>query len=261
MTDVVIVSAARTPVGAFNGALRHACRRTSWARSRSRRRSSAPRSTPDEVGRSHPGPGADRGRRARTRRGRRRSRPASRTSATAFGINQVCGSGLRAVALGLRRSAPATRHRGRRRRPGEHEPVAPRAPTCAAGTKMGDARADRHHDQGRAVGRLQRLPHGHHGRERRPASARSPASSRTSSPPRSQHKAEAAQKAGRFKDEIVPVTVKGRKGDTVVDHRRVHPRTAPRPRRWPSCGPPSPRTARSPPATPAASTTAPLRWC
>ncbi len=34
----------------------------------------------------------------------------------------------------------------------------------------------------------------------------------------SQNKAEAAQKAGRFKDEIVPVTVKGRKGDTVVDN-------------------------------------------
>src|SRR5690606_24966466 len=33
----------------------------------------------------------------------------------------------------------------------------------------------------------------------------------------SQNKAEAAQKAGRFKDEIVPVTVKSRKGDSVVD--------------------------------------------
>ena len=33
----------------------------------------------------------------------------------------------------------------------------------------------------------------------------------------SQQKAEAAQKAGRFKDEIVPVTIKGRRGDTVVD--------------------------------------------
>src|SRR5260370_14391267 len=32
----------------------------------------------------------------------------------------------------------------------------------------------------------------------------------------SQNKAEAAQKAGKFKDEIVPVTVKGRKGDVVV---------------------------------------------
>jgi acetyl-CoA C-acetyltransferase len=34
---------------------------------------------------------------------------------------------------------------------------------------------------------------------------------------RSQNKAEAAQKAGRFKDEIVPVTIKSRKGDIVVD--------------------------------------------
>ena len=33
----------------------------------------------------------------------------------------------------------------------------------------------------------------------------------------SQNKAEAAQKAGKFKDEIVPVTIKGRKGDIVVD--------------------------------------------
>ncbi len=34
---------------------------------------------------------------------------------------------------------------------------------------------------------------------------------------RSQNKAEAAQKAGRFKDEIIPFTVPGRKGDAVVD--------------------------------------------
>ncbi|MBX3580249.1 MAG: acetyl-CoA C-acyltransferase, partial [Rhizobiaceae bacterium] len=33
----------------------------------------------------------------------------------------------------------------------------------------------------------------------------------------SQNKAEAAQQAGKFKDEIVAVTIKGRKGDTVVD--------------------------------------------
>src|SRR3546814_7194139 len=35
---------------------------------------------------------------------------------------------------------------------------------------------------------------------------------------KSQNKAEAAQKAGRFKDEIVPVTIKGRKGDTIVEN-------------------------------------------
>ena len=36
--DIVIVSAARTPVGAFNGALSPACRRMNWAKSPSRRR-------------------------------------------------------------------------------------------------------------------------------------------------------------------------------------------------------------------------------
>ena len=45
----------------------------------------------------------------------------------------------------------------------------------------------------------------------------------------SQNKAEAAQKAGKFKDEIVPVTIKSRKGDIIVDYRRIsaswrHPR-------------------------------------
>ena len=74
------------------------------------------------------------------------------------------------------------------------------------------------------------------------SSARSPASSRTSSPLASQNKAEAAQKAGRFKDEIVPVTVKDRKGDVMVDtdeypEARHHARYA-----WPSCARPSSRS-------------------
>ena len=50
--------------------------------------------------RGHPGPGPDRRRRARTRRARRRSRPASRSRRPRSGINQLCGSGLRAVAFG-----------------------------------------------------------------------------------------------------------------------------------------------------------------
>ena len=50
-----------------------------------------------------------------------------------------------------------------------------------------------------------------------PASSRSPATTRTSSRVASQNKAEAAQKAGKFKDEIVAVTIKGKKGDTIVD--------------------------------------------
>jgi acetyl-CoA C-acetyltransferase len=71
----------------------------------------------------------------------------------------------------------------------------------------------------------------------------------------SQNKAEAAQKAGKFADEITPVTIKTRKGDIVVDSDEYirHGATM---EAMPSCAPPSPRTAPSPPPTPRASTTA-----
>ena len=72
----------------------------------------------------------------------------------------------------------------------------------------------------------------------------------------SQNKAEAAQKAGRFKDEIVPVTVKTRKGDIVVDRGRIHPRRRDaRERRQAASGLRQGGHA-SPPPTPPASTTA-----
>ena len=96
MDDIVIVSAARTPVGSFSGALgtlsgpprRHRIAGGVRARrGRGRRR-----------GRGDPRPGAGRG------RGQNPARQAARAAGlpdakTAFGINQVCGSGLRAVAL------------------------------------------------------------------------------------------------------------------------------------------------------------------
>ena len=56
-----------------------------------------------------------------------------------------------------------------------------------------------------------------------------------------QQKASAAQKAGQFKDEITPVTIKGRKGDTIVDRTNTSAMT-PRWRRWPSSGRRSART-------------------
>jgi acetyl-CoA C-acetyltransferase len=84
------------------------------------------------------------------------------------------------------------------------------------GGQDGRPRIDRHHDQGRPVGCLQRLPHGQDRRER--AKQYSSPAQQDEFAVRSQNKAEAARKkAGKFKDEIVPVTVKGRKGDTVVD--------------------------------------------
>ena len=76
----------------------------------------------------------------------------------------------------------------------------------------------------------------------------------------SQNKAEAAQKAGKFKDEITPVTVKSRKGDIVVDADE-YPKHGTTLEAMASCGPLSPRRALSPPATPRASMTAPPRWC
>ena len=77
----------------------------------------------------------------------------------------------------------------------------------------------------------------------------------------SQNKAEAAKKAGKFKDEIIPFTISTKKGDIVVDTGRIHPSTASPMTRWPSCVRPSARTAPSPPATPRASMTAAAPWC
>ena len=66
------------------------------------------------------------------------------------------------------------------------------------------------------MGRLQRLSHGQHGREHR-RQWQITRDEQDAFAVASQNKAEAAQKAGRFKDEIVPVTVTSRKGDIVVD--------------------------------------------
>ena len=92
------------------------------------------------------------------------------------------------------------------------------------------------------MGRLQRLSHGQDGRERR-AQWQITREEQDDFAVASQNKAEAAQKAGRFKDEIAPVTIKGRKGDTVVDTDE-YPRTAPRSRAMASSRPRSRRTAR-----------------
>jgi acetyl-CoA C-acetyltransferase len=140
---------------------------------------------------------------------------------TALVLNQLCGSGLRAVAAGYQaiRSGDADIVVA-----GGQESMS-QAPHCA------------HLRDGQKLGTLEMIDtmlvdglldvfHGYHmgntaenvavqfgiSREMQDAFAAG-----------SQQKAEAAQKAGRFNDEIVPVTVKGRKGDTVVD-TDGHPR-------------------------------------
>ena len=130
-----------------------------------------------------------------------------------LGLNQVCGSGLRAIALGMQRSPPETR-RSSWPAAGSMS-LSPHAQHLRAGVKMGDFKM---------IDTMIRMGCG------------TPSTATTwATPPNvakqfqitrddqdqfalaSQNKAEAAPKAGRFKVEIVAFTVKGRKGDTVVD--------------------------------------------
>jgi acetyl-CoA C-acetyltransferase len=76
----------------------------------------------------------------------------------------------------------------------------------------------------------------------------------------SQNKAEAARGSGRFKGEIAPVTIKGRKGDTIIEDDE-YIRAGATVEGVSGLRPPSRRTAASPPPMPAASTMVPRRWC
>jgi acetyl-CoA C-acetyltransferase len=134
---------------------------------------------------------------------------------TAWGMNQLCGSGLRSVALGLQQIANGDAKiiiAGGM----ESMSMAPHLSHMRSGTKMGDVKFV---DSMLKDGLIDAF-HGYHmgvtaeniaskwqiSREEQDAFAT-----------RSQNKAEDAQTAGRFKDEIIPVTVKTRKGDVVVD--------------------------------------------
>jgi acetyl-CoA C-acetyltransferase len=136
-------------------------------------------------------------------------------SATAYGINQVCGSGLRTVALGGQAIALGDARiviAGGQ----ESMSLAPHALHLRSGTKMGDAKmidtmirdglwdAFNGYHMGNTAENVARQWQITREEQDRFALA-------------SQQKAGAAQREGRFKDEIVPVTIKGRKGDVVID--------------------------------------------
>ena len=133
---IVVASAARTPVGSFNGAFANtpahelgAVVDQGRAGARRRRRRGSRR--------SHPRPGADRRRRARTRRARRRSNAGLPKETTAWGLNQLCGSGLRAIALGMQQIATGDAKiivAGGQ----ESMSMAPHCQHLRGGTKMGD---------------------------------------------------------------------------------------------------------------------------
>ncbi|CAH1661799.1 acetyl-CoA C-acetyltransferase [Chelatococcus asaccharovorans] len=211
--DIVIVAAARTPVGSFNGSFAstpaHVLGATAIAAALGKAGVAA--GEVDEVILGQVLAAAE---------GQNPARQAAMKAGvpvekTAWGLNQVCGSGLRAVALGMQQIANgdadiivAGGH--------ESMSMSPHAAHMRAGTKFGDIQfVDTMIKDG-----LWDAFHGYHmgvtaenvatkwqiSREEQDAFAVA-----------SQNKAEAAKKAGRFKDEIAPVTIASRKGDIIVD--------------------------------------------
>ena len=135
--------------------------------------------------------------------------------ASAWGLNQVCGSGLRAIAIGMQQIAAGDAKviiAGGQ----ESMSLSTHCQHLRAGTKMGDIKLiDTMIKDG-----LWDAFNGYHMGNTAENVARQFQITRDEQDQfalASQNKAEAAQKAGRFKDEIVAFTIKGRKGDTVVD--------------------------------------------
>ncbi|KMO41406.1 acetyl-CoA C-acetyltransferase [Methylobacterium aquaticum] len=211
--DIVIVGAARTPVGSFNGAFATvpAHKLGAVAIKAALERAQVSPEEVDEVIFGQvlaAGEGQNPARQAAMAAGIPQEK-------TAWGLNQLCGSGLRTVAVGMQQIANGDATiivAGGQ----ESMSMAPHAQYLRGGQKMGDLKLI---DTMLKDGLMDAFNGYHMGntaeniaqqwqltREEQDAFAA-----------RSQNKAEAAKKEGRFKDEIVPVTVPGRKGDVVVD--------------------------------------------
>jgi acetyl-CoA C-acetyltransferase len=213
MTEVVIASAARTPVGAFNGAFASLPAHALGAEAIKGALARA-RVAPEEVDEVVMGQILTAG------AGQNPARQAAMLAGvpqekTAYGINQLCGSGLRSVALGfqaIRTGDSAIVVAGGM----ESMTQAPHCAQLRAGVKMGDfAMIDTMIKDG-----LWDAFNGYHMGNTAENVARQWQITRDQQDEfafHSQRKAAEAIAAGRFKDEIVPVTVKGRKGEVVVD--------------------------------------------
>jgi len=212
MDDIVIVAAARTPVGSFSGTLGtlSAHELGTVALRAAFERAGVEAADVDEV---------ILGQVLTAGEGQNPARQAARAAGlpdakTAFGINQVCGSGLRAVALAAQQI-----------RTGESAIVA------AGGMEsMSQSQHSAYLRAGQKMGSVEFIDtmlkdglwdafHGYHMGSTAENVATKYQITREQQDQfalASQQKASAAQKAGRFKDEIAAVTVKGRKGDVVV---------------------------------------------
>jgi acetyl-CoA C-acetyltransferase len=212
MSDIVIVSAARTPVGSFNGALASlpaSALGTAAIKAALERAGVAPAEV-NEVILGHvlqAAAGQGPARQAAVNAGIPYETPA-------WSLNQICGSGLRAVAVGMQQiqeGAAVVVAGGQ-----ESMSQAPHAAHLRNGQKMGDLQfVDTMIKDG-----LWDAFNGYHmgtTAENVASQGQITREEQDRFAVQSQNRAEAAQKAGRFDAEIVPITIKGRKGDTVVD--------------------------------------------
>jgi acetyl-CoA C-acetyltransferase len=211
--DIVIVGAARTPVGSFNGAFgnlrAHELGAVAITAALERARIETPRASEVIMGQIlTAGEGQNPARQASIAAGIPVETPA-------WGVNQLCGSGLRAVALGyqaiLNGDSDIVVAGGQ-----ESMSMAPHCAHLRGGVKMGNFEmVDSMIKDG-----LWDAFNGYHMGNTAENVARQWQITRQQQDEfavSSQNKAEAAQKGGRFKDEIVPVTIKARKGDIVVE--------------------------------------------
>src|SRR3982074_803831 len=211
--DIVIVGAARTPVGAFNGAFgnlpAHELGRTAIKAALERAGVEGRQVSEVILGQI-----------LTAAQGQNPARQASIAAgipveSPAWGVNQLCGSGLRTVALGyqaiLNGDSEVVVAGGQ-----ESMSMAPHCAHLRNGVKMGNFdMVDTMIKDG-----LWDAFNGYHmGNTAENVAERWQITreQQDSFAAGSQAKAEAAQKAGRFKDEIVPVTVASRRGDTIVD--------------------------------------------
>jgi acetyl-CoA C-acetyltransferase len=212
-TDIVIVGAARTAVGSFNGSFANtpAHELGAIAIKAALNRAKVEAGDVDEV---------ILGQVLTAAQGMNPSRQAAVKAGipvdkTAWTLNQVCGSGLRAVAIGMQQIANGDAKvivAGGQ----ESMSLSQHASHLRAGTKMGPVEfTDTMIKDG-----LWDAFHGYHMGNTAENVAQKWQISREEQDKfavASQNKAEAARKAGRFKDEITPVTIATRKGDVVVD--------------------------------------------
>src|SRR4051794_3134319 len=211
--DIVIVSAARTPVGAFNGALStlpaHDLGKVAIAAALARAGVEGAQVSEVILGQIlTAGQGQNPARIASIGAGVPVESPA-------WGVNQLCGSGLRAVALGyqaIKNGDSEIVVAGGQ----ESMSMSPHCQHLRNGVKMGNFEMiDTMIKDG-----LWDAFNGYHMGTTAENVAKKWQITRAQQDEfavKSQNKAEAAMKAGKFKDEIAAVTIKGRKGDTVVD--------------------------------------------